>query len=277
MSNKIIHFLFQEEITKGIIPELEDNWKATHFGYMSGWDKLFDDIIKHKKENEIIIPFVSIDIARQVSYKTKYLHIIRGMAFPSLYPMYDMRNPLYMHNWYSYLPKEFLVNDYVYFTTVNDVLSGHRVWPNWGKVFIRPVSPWKTFTGFDCKSEEIEFELNCRIQIEKLDRSEMIAVSMAKDLDNVEWRCYYIDGQFVTGVPYSWDNIVLPTHLPDSIKKLTEKAGDYLSYIGSEWVIDIATINGEPKVIEVNAIPTSGWYKGLDTTKLLTNLTKIFI
>jgi hypothetical protein len=272
------HFLFQKEVIKDIVPVMLDNWKSTIFSSEDNFHDIFAELVEKSEPNEVIIPFVSIQIASILKWK-KYEKIGNGLIFPTLYSMNDTRNSLYMNHWYSHIPKELLLNDYVYFTTVGDILSGHKIWPNdWERIFIRPVSPWKPFAGFDCNKQDLEFELNSRIYIENLLKSEIVTVARYKEIDKVEWRCYYIDEKFVTGVSYSWDTTIqLPTHVLEPIIQLTEKAGDYLLSIGSEWVIDIGSYQNEYKIIEVNAVSTSGWYKNLDTKPLLQSVDKLFV
>jgi hypothetical protein len=272
------HFVFQKEIIKEVTPYIKDEWDFTFFSGNDNINNIFTNICETAEQNKIIIPFVSIQIARILKVK-KYERIGNGLLFPNTFIMNDVRNPLYMNHWYSQIPKELLLNDLVYFTTIGDILSNHIVWPkDWERIFIRPLSPWKSFTGFDCVSSDIQFEINCRKNLENLFKSEIVAVSRYKEIDKVEWRCYYIDEQFVTGVPYSWDTTIqLPTHITKPIVQLTEKAGDYLSNIGGEWVIDIAKHKEEYKIIEVNAVPTSGWYNNLDTKKLLESIDNLFL
>ena len=272
MSN--IHILAQSQIIRNTKPILEKGWAITHFDgrERSKWE-LLEEL--NKKTDDKFICFVSIPIAAFIIQR--YPHLANGLLFPSTYRMYESQNPLYLNEWANRIPKNMLLNDKIYYSTFGDILDGHITW-NMDHVFIKPVSPWKPFAGFDCPSSELQFEVKSRIQTEHLDRGVMVGVSAPKVIDKIEWRCYAVDGEIVTAAPYSWTDIENPpSTIPSELGELAENAAKCLEYVGDPWVIDVATTEDGPKVIEVNAVPTSGWYNGMDTNKLLKKLVETMI
>ena len=97
----------------------------------------------------------------------------------------------------------------------------------------------------------------------------MAAVYPYQPIDEIEWRIYIINGEVITYSPYSWNteaNLEIP--IRDDVLSVAKKAYHYLEDLGDNYVIDVCTINGTPKVLEINGVSTSGWYKNIDTKSL---------
>lgn len=253
-----MNFLIQDVICKDIpIPQ---NFDVNIFSNKSQ----LVNLLSSSKKPPIV--FCSTNLIRTVE---QYKHI---SLLPSLYASNDYRNPLFHNVWNSYVPSQLKLNwDYDY-VTVRSVLNGDYITHN-DKVFVRPNSPWKPFAGFDTKSEDLSFEVKCRIELEHIDHSELLSISSYKKLDNIEWRCYSFEDEIVP-VPYSWNDYDKDAECPSEVLDLAKKVFSNLEYIGNMWVIDIGYFHNKPFLIEVNAVSTSGWYSGLNVEKLFNAILK---
>jgi hypothetical protein len=155
-------------------------------------------------------------------------------------------------------------------------LSQLKSYKKHDQVFVKPLSPWKTFTGFDCHKDDIRYEVASTKQLNNVGMHELCIVAPYKNLDKLEYRCWYIEGELVTCSPYGWDIKDYSAPIPMNVLDLACKAGEKLEYHGDAFVIDIGTIDGKPYVIELNAIPTSGWYDGMNVNRLLSKMEKMY-
>jgi len=134
-----------------------------------------------------------------------------------------------------------------------------------GRVFIRPNSGNKTFTGcfasLDNPSEDVTAYNNSRIG-----SSAMCSISNAKDLPDYEYRFWIIDNKISTHSSYS--------HSKDEYIDVPSNAIDFVnSYLPASWApdvgytLDIVEYNETFKIVELNALSTSGIYNA-DLEKL---------
>jgi len=259
-------FLLQTEITKHFKPD-----ESLAYFQFSADEPNWQDTLKKLDEDEhLYIPFVSIQIARHIEIKHKKLS--SGLVWPHDSVMYHYRNPLYVNRWKTYLDDSCL-NQEGYMTTLYDL---YRNAPIYDRMFIRPLSPWKPFTGFDCTKDDLKFEISSIFQLTLVKGDEIVYVHPYKELDKYEYRCYYIDEELVTCSPYGWEKVDYSAPIPMEVLDAASIAGKKLEVIGDAFVIDIGIHNGEAKVIEVNAVPTSGWYGGMDANKLLRKIKGLF-
>jgi hypothetical protein len=245
-------FLVQDVICKNV--EVPKSFDVTIFS-----NKIELESILSSSEKPPIV-FCSTTLIRTVE---KYNHI---SLFPSTYKSNDYRNPLFHNVWNSYIPSHMKLNwDYDY-VTIQEILN-HEYVTHLDRVFVRPNSPWKPFAGFDTKSENLDFELKCRMTLDHTEPHEIVVVSSYKKLDNIEWRCYSFEDEIIP-VPYSWNDYDKSTTCPSEVLDFARTVFSKLEYLGNMWVIDIGYFHGKPYLIEVNAVSTSGWYAGLNVEKL---------
>lgn len=260
-------FLLQTEVTKHFRPD--DSLAYFQFSADEpDWQKTLSML---DNDDEFYIPFVSIQIARYI--EQIYTKLSTGLVWPSFEKMAHYRNPLFVNRWKTYLDHSCL-NQEGYMTTLIDLNNST---PKYDRMFIRPLSPWKPFTGFDCTKEELKFEISSINQLTSVRGDEIVYVHPYKKLDKYEYRCYYIDSELVTCSPYGWEEVDYNAQIPIAVLDAACIAGKKLEVLGNAFVIDIGIHNGEAKVIEVNAVPTSGWYGGMDINKLLRTVKGLYI
>lgn len=267
----MVRFIVQDEIRKGItLPEdfeiLTFSANDKNFDW-KGWFKSLEQDYKPT------VSFVSIPVAR---YIQKFLPKLKSSLLLPVSSSIDDMNSIYnWHSWHTAIPIEFQLNDSGVITTVRDILI-NNVCFEYQDVFCKPISGWKSFTGFFCSAKDLSTEINSLIQIEKIGLNELVLLSVTKEISEIEWRCFLIDGELVTAAPYSWDEIDLEIDLPNPVKDLALRSALYLQEYNDCFVIDIALFGGKPKVIEINCVSTSGWYEGMDVTALFQSISNLY-
>lgn len=278
------NLILQDEILKNAKLDLPESWSVYQFSGKSrdiNWRELLKEIEAdlQKDVDNTVLSFLTIPCAGYMKRQHPNSVIANGLLFPSLHDMYDYRNPLFWNVWNSVIPDNMKLNNTYFYSTIQDCIESEgSVLPNeWKQVFVKPVSPWKPFAGFDCSKENLKFELEARISLENVDLSETIIIDSFKAFPSTEWRMYFLEDKLVSFSSYSWENEQLPTNLPEEVKSVGERASMLLSKYGDNYVIDAVLHNGKAKILEINAISTSGWYEHLDTKKLLIACSQMFI
>jgi hypothetical protein len=163
--------------------------------------------------------------------------------------------------------KENLLNGNAIQGKVKDIES--MIPSHWNKVFSRPTEDTKSFAGQVMDVEDFKTWIS-RVKINTdriLDSETDIVISEVKVIHN-EYRLFIVDGKFVTGSLYKLgDKVVTSEFVPSSII-------DYAHKMISIWkpdrafVLDIACTPEGNKVIEINNINSSGFYKS-DISKII--------
>lgn len=143
------------------------------------------------------------------------------------------------------------------------------------KVFIRPDSGNKTFTGFVCEKSRLITELTyCNLN----DSSNLIITS-EKKLHPLEYRFWIINNKIITHSSYSSNSCVdnpfksRPTIFA-SVLRFVLNILESTCYNKGNYVLDICLVNNQPYVLETNALSTSGLYE-CDFWNLINGLTNI--
>lgn len=265
---KEFHYILQKEIVKDL--EIPCEFSHTVFSAEDDWKQLLNNLEQTVEGQPVL--FASIPVARYIRKNLQKLS--SGLILPA---EGFSESVLFWNQYTTMLPTNWLLNhDCIilpFGSVKNHITKIERTYGN--RIFIKPVSPWKTFTGFDCTAHNINHEISSLRQSEKVLDGELVLVTGYKVIDPVEYRCWCIDGRVVTSSAYSWSQIDT-SPIPQSAIKLAEDVADFMSMRENAVVIDIGMESGEAKVIEMNAITTSGWYSGMSTPGLLESLKGLY-
>lgn len=215
------------------------------------------------------IVFCSLQTAARIRKNNP--NLTNGLFFPD--------NFLHYAEYTAYIPDEWLLNPDFIILPYNSIYKYTDLlkteYPE--GVFIRPNSPLKPFTGFSkpCIYSALD-EINSLYKLEKFKPSELCVISGLKPVNPVEWRLWLVDTEVVTYAPYSWEEGDLPTTPSKSVIDLGLKVAELMECHDNALVADIVETPDGPKVVELNAVSTSGWYKGLDSLKLVESLANLF-
>lgn len=142
-----------------------------------------------------------------------------------------------------------------------------------GNLFIRPTKDTKVFTGQVYNRSDwedfVEYALyNNHHSL--LNGDTTIQVSVPKNIQQ-EVRCWVVKGKIITSSYYRLGQMFYIAECTDEyILDYAQKMVDIYQPADS-FVIDIGLVEGEPKIVEINCINCSGFYK-LDITKLINSL-----
>ena len=139
------------------------------------------------------------------------------------------------------------------FRKLQDMLGAKRL-------FVRPESGFKPFTGFVIDDDNFAIECLTLEQVCHVQPDDMLFVATAKDIGE-EYRYVIIDGQVVASSDYNWNDF-------DDIKGITDPVCDAMAKLvaGHGWqpdiayTVDVTLYRGEPKIVEYNSFSCSGFY-----------------
>lgn len=89
----------------------------------------------------------------------------------------------------------------------------------------------------------------------------MLCLSPGQPVDPTEWRFWIVDGQVVASSGYTWSEQDIEVLPPPAVIALAKQVAAGSFQIDRAYVCDIATVNGQPLVCELNAASTSGLYQ----------------
>jgi len=144
------------------------------------------------------------------------------------------------------------------------------------EIFVRPISAWKPFAGFSCPREFVKSETNALYQLEHVLPHEMVVVFPKQDIMN-EYRYWIVDSKISTSSSYGWeedhDFKIPPAETDDFVKNVIP----YFDNIGvTDFVLDVAETDCSFKLLEINALSTSGWYGAMNARQLIIDIMKLF-
>ena len=133
-----------------------------------------------------------------------------------------------------------------------------------GDVFVKPNSGYKPFTGFACKSGDLEKELQIVRERENIFPEELCVVASKKEVIN-EYRILVVDNEVICGTQYLPTVKSCPEYILDYARTVI-KNSDYYPCLA--WTLDIAEspasrsswYDEEFSVLEVNSFSAAGLY-----------------
>jgi hypothetical protein len=150
-----------------------------------------------------------------------------------------------------------------------------------GAIFLKPFSNAKVFTGLSITEEEFDHEVNCLRQIQRPDEHLLCVVAPVKEIVG-EYRFVVVDRKVITASQYRWDGkLDVRIDIPDVCRAMAEEVASLPDWQPDDaYVVDVAHLpDGSARVIEMNALSTSGLY-ACDTRAVVAavtdNLRKLF-
>ena len=93
------------------------------------------------------------------------------------------------------------------------------------------------------------------------------------DISDTEYRVWIVDSKPATAACYGWTDEI-DDFVPDSVMQTASIIGNsrFSDHCTHNFVADFCLLDGKPKLIELNAMATSGWYDGMDIDALTSAL-----
>jgi hypothetical protein len=145
------------------------------------------------------------------------------------------------------------------------------------RIFMRPNSSRKSFTGFCFHIDDLSFEISAQRQIHNIHDDEIVMLARARDIAPYEYRTWLCAGEILSVAPYSYAPEVAPPPCPAALLELAGKVASKIEIWADPVVADFALDeNGTPKLVETNGFTSSGLYQGVDFAALVRGLRRIF-
>jgi hypothetical protein len=187
--------------------------------------------------------------------------------------IYD-NNAYKVSNYLKYIPEWYINNNCLFlpfWALKVDIFKNEifRKFSHYSKIFIKPDSGFKTFTGFCIDKADWDKEIN----LLNVNDNDLIIVSSGEKILN-EWRYWIINNEVITYSSYTYDDKEYeePPEYLINTANLIAKQIKHLKH----FTLDLCLTSGfypHPEVVEINCIYTSGTYN-CDLNKLIPKLIK---
>lgn len=161
------------------------------------------------------------------------------------------------------LPNDLVGNGLGVYMTFSDFVGRRdQIYRLFGvsRLFIRPDSGAKTFTGLCVTKENDAFELKSLMKLTQVTDETLILVAPAANI-SAEYRFYIVEGKVITGSRYMVDG--KPDKSPEidaRCLKVAEIVSRLPWQIDLAYTCDVGLFGGVAKIVELNAFSTSGLY-----------------
>lgn len=269
-----VHFHVQSVITRGLDP-------APAAGVIGARLTLFDETSlvetlaaaeAAQRSNPEQRPVVFCSLPAAAHIERACPELARGVVLPRQF----LRHSVYS----ALLPREILLNpDGIYLPwgripAFRETLES--LFP--GGVFIRPDSPMKPFTGFAVTHDRLGEEWHLMGQVARIAPEELVYLCPARRLPPREYRTWLVDARPVAAAAYSWEETSPHSAgVPGEILRAARRVGEILEMREQVYTADFVITGDGPRLVELNAMSTSGWYEGLDLRALFSALDGIFV
>ena len=267
-TDRSILFLVQDLIARDVPVEVPAGHELLNFSATGDWKGRLAALDRHVAAASPLHPqgarrfmaFVSLDVARHIRRHCQEL--ATGLWLPE--------EQLRYHAIAGAVPEEVLLNrSYILLPLGALAARTGQLRSLFGdRLFIRPDSPMKPFAGTPVATADLASEISALRQIHALQDDLLVMVDRAQDIDDREFRFWLADGEIVTQASYSLMALP-PTEPPGAIHELAARVAgitcDWTGPVVADFALDSA---GLPRLVEMNAVSTSGFYPGMDAAAL---------
>lgn len=271
--NRPLHIITQEAIIRehDISPLIAARgWRHSTVpanGYLTALHALERDVAE-KDERPVL--FTSLMVAGFVERHHPVLSrgLIRASAF------------LRHSHYHAYLPRGMALNEdgiYLPWGQIQQQAARLKALFPQG-LFIRPDSPLKPFTGFAVGHDRLAEEWMLQTKTCHIPMQEMCFVAPCLDLDSTEYRVWIVNARPVTSSAYGWDvEKIWRGDVPPPIIHAATDLGRELKLTEQVYTADFIMHGERPRLVELNAVSTSGWYPDMKPSALMEALDQVFL
>lgn len=187
---------------------------------------------------------------------------------------------LHVHRYAAYIPDGVLLNETFIMLPFRQVeRSGPMLRRCFGnRIFMRPDSPMKSFSGLSIDLGELDREIFALRQVHALDPDELVIISPYQHLPKEEFRFWLINGVAYSPAGYMFDKPHEETGpCPACIVEAAHLLANHLETINNAVVADFVLTQGGPKLVELNGISTSGFYPDMNLTEVLNAMSTLLL
>lgn len=145
------------------------------------------------------------------------------------------------------------------------------------RVFLRPDGSQKAFAGYAFDMADFDREVSAIEQIYKIHGDQICVIDRAQAISDHEYRFWVAEGKILTFAGYAHDKIaceVCPAGVWTLAESVAHHIEPWLDPVVADFVVDDT---GQPRLIEMNAVSTSGFYPGMDFCDLIEGLDPLVV
>lgn len=179
----------------------------------------------------------------------------------------------------SNLPLHWFMNWRGVFTTWSMFKQDGPIWlhrfhlakPVLDRVFIRPNSGFKTFTGQCIRGDEWAHDIETMDQLTGVMDETLIMVAPPIDIQG-EFRFVIADGKVIAGSEYRWDGkLDVRRDYPAECFEMAKQVAEHPWQVDVAYTCDVALTNEGAKLVELNGFSAAGLY-ACDIPKVVTGV-----
>lgn len=237
--------LFQEDANE-LINSLERQnieYKVCQFG------KPYEEYLNVFEPNDCVVFYGSLQFGRLIQHKAKWI--------PGVYCNLPKFECLY---YYPRFGRHLVNSEYIMMPFGDLIRNQQNIFKDSLKVFLRPSSGFKTFTGFVVDYGSWKYEIN--LLKTSVDPETLMVIGRVAKIQR-EWRCVVANKHVITGSQYrEGENIVRIGELPNEVLTFAQHIVETCDYSPDPvWTLDICELDsGEFKVVEVGSFSCAGLY-----------------
>ncbi|MBW3243653.1 ATP-grasp domain-containing protein [Epibacterium sp. DP7N7-1] len=271
-----VHLIFQEDLLRGMDPALDvllaghvphvfsssDDWKTR----LEALNRELGPVTPLEPETGArVAVFCSLQVAAHIRRHCD--HLRQGIL--------QDEDRLAIHVFTGLIPRDWLLNRDVILLPFGQVEArAAQLETLFGpRLFMRPDSSKKTFSGCVFDISDIGHEVSAQRQIHNIHGDELVAIDRARDIAPFEYRFWLAEGRVITHAAYALERIEDAPPCPPTVARLAEEVARHVEYtlpmVVADFVLDEG---GQPRLVEVNGFSTAGFYPGTDFHALVTAL-----
>ena len=171
------------------------------------------------------------------------------------------------------LPAEWMLNRGGLFlpcASVIDQLPRIAQWLGGTGFFMRPDSGSKVFTGQMIAHGDAQKEIDTLMRVSSLTPDTLVYLAPEQPIES-EYRFFIVNRIVVGGSFYSFDQQSVGKPIPEAAKQLANAVSQHAWQIDIAYSCDIALTHSGPRVVELNAGSTSGFYDS-DAKRIISSM-----
>lgn len=217
----------------------------------------------HHQLGENVVPGVMLREGCAVAYGSIRFVESKTKGCQSTPGAYYSRDRYKCTHYMTRMPMDLLANGNGIYLPFGELERKHNeVYRLFGvsRLFVRPDSGAKVFTGLVIEQDAAAFELKSLMSLTSVTTDTLVLIAPAQSI-SVEYRFFIVEGMVVTGSQYMRDGMPEVSQDVDSeCLAAAERVAGLPWQIDLAYACDIGLIDGVPKLIELNAFSTSGLY-----------------
>lgn len=166
-------------------------------------------------------------------------------------------------NYLSNLPLEWFLNqDGIFVSWTMFKAQKQRWFDLFGgdRVFVRPNSGFKTFTGTTVSRDEWDYDIQGLDKLSSVMDDTLIMVAGSKPIKG-EFRFVIAEGQVIAGSEYRWDDVLdIRIDYPEECRALAQQVASHSWQVDVAYTCDVALTDDGVKVVELNSFCSAGLY-----------------